>query len=297
MNRKSTTVASAVLGVATIAALPAGAFAAHQSAAAAAITRATKQLQKQANGRAIVFGTLTATGTNSATVNTPHNGSITVTLAPKARLVGRSQAAATQGYKSGEQVLVSGVYHNGFVGSNVAYDSAAFPIPVISRVAGTVSTSSAQSVTVAQPGGKSTEFLVNSVTRYFVNGAAAKTAPALTANEKIIVLGQEQTDGSFLARIVAVGALQGKKQAAVRSAGTITAVAADNASFTLILKSGKTATVTVSAATKFRVKGLPVTAAPTLVANDQVVVQGARSTSTSGAVTIAAKLINVTASA
>lgn len=292
MSRLQTTVAGAVLG-AVIVALPTGALAARPNAAGTAIATVTKQLQKQVSGRAIAFGTLTATGTNSATITTPSNNSLTVPLAPKARFVAHSAAAAAQGYKTGDQVVVNGVYHNGFLGIAVVYDTVPFATPFATRVAGKVTTSSAQSLTVTTAANKSVTVQFGAQTRYFTSGKGSTTAPTYTANEKVTILAQQKTDGSFLARIVATGTLQVATKATVRAAGTISALTAGNASFTLTLKNGKSVTVTIAPTTRFRVNGKAATTAPTLTANEQVVAWGIRSTDAAGNITIAAKLINV----
>lgn len=291
MTRVKTAAASALLGAALVGALPAaGAFAARPSAASTALTNVTKQLQKQANAHAIVFGTLTAIGANSATVSTPKGGSLTVNLIAKVRTTPRNQAAAAAGYKTGDQVLILGAYRNGFTGSVIQYDTAAFPTPVFTRLNGKVSTSSSQSLTVGLASNQTSQVQLGTTTRFFLNGKASATAPTFTANEKVVVLAQEQTDGSLMARIVAEGTLTPAK-AAVRVAGTITSVASDNASFVLTLANGKTATVTTGTATKYRVNGAAVTTAPAFTPNEKVVVQGTRTVAGS-AITIAAKLIN-----
>jgi hypothetical protein len=297
MTRMKIAATGGVLAAAILGTLPAGVFAAKQSAAATAITRLTKQLQHQADGRAIAFGTLTSTGTNSVTISTPGQSSLTIPLVAKAKVTARTQAAAAAGYKTGDQVLVNGTYRNGFVGRSVVYDTAAFPVPGVERIAGKVSASSAQSLTVTLANSSSAQVQLGTATRYFNNGVPASAAPTFTSGERVTVLAQEQTDGSLLARIVAAGTLNAPAKAAVRVAGTITAVAADNGSFTLTLASGKTATVTISTATKFLVNGKAPATTPALTASEKVVVAGTRSTDAAGNVTIAATVINIKSAA
>src|SRR5947209_54281 len=106
MTRMKIAATGGILAAAVLGTLPTGVFAARQSAAVTAITRLTTQLQKQANGRAIAFGTLTGAGTTSITISTPTQTSLTVALAAKAKVTARTQTAATAGYKAGDQVLV-----------------------------------------------------------------------------------------------------------------------------------------------------------------------------------------------
>jgi hypothetical protein len=286
-----------LLAAAALATLPTGVFAAKPSAATNAITRLTAQLQKAAAGRAIAFGTLQTAGTNSITITTVGNTSLTVNLVAKAKVTARTQAAAAAGYKAGDQVLVYGAYRNGFTGTNVVYDTAAFPVPGAARVAGKVATSSAQSLTVTLANNTSTQVQLGATTRYYVNGAASATAPTFTTGERVTVLAQQQTDGSLAARIVAAGSLTAPAKTTVSVAGKIGTVAADNTSFTLVLANGKSATVTISAATKFAVAGKLATTPPALAPNAQVVVAGTRSTDAAGNITIAATRINIRATA
>src|SRR5690348_4966998 len=117
MTRMKIAATGGILAAAVLGTLPTGVIAARQSAAVTAITRLTTQLQKQASGRAIAFGTLTGTGTNSITLGIPGNTSLTVALVAKAKVTARTQTAAAAGYKTGDQVLVYGRYRNGFVGT------------------------------------------------------------------------------------------------------------------------------------------------------------------------------------
>ena len=149
------------------------------------------------------YGTLTTISANSITVATPGNTSLTATLDPQATYTARSQAAAVAGLKSGNHVALRGRSVNGVVTVRaVDFDATAFAAAIL-RYTGTVSSSTANSLTITA-GGQTVTVQLNADTQYVVNGSLTSTRPTFAANQRVRVEAAQMTNGNLVARIVSV---------------------------------------------------------------------------------------------
>ncbi len=139
------------------------------------------------------YGTLTTISANS----------ITATLDPQATYTARSQAAAVAGLKSGNHVALRGRSVNGVVTVRaVDFDTTAFAAAIL-RYTGTVSSSTANSLTITA-GGQTVTVQLNADTQYVVNGSLTSTRPTFAANQRVRVEAAQMTNGNLVARIVSV---------------------------------------------------------------------------------------------
>jgi glucose/arabinose dehydrogenase len=190
MSRRITVLGSSLACAIVLSAGASGVFAAKAQAKAKA---------KAASPALVAYGTLSAISATSATVTTPANTTLTITLDPGAVYVARSQGAATGGLHAGEQVAVRGRSVNGNVtASSVAYNTTAFSIGA-AELAGKVASTASGSITLTRANGQNATVTVNTTTKYFVNGKRVATAPALAPGQRIVVAAKRMTDGAFVA--------------------------------------------------------------------------------------------------
>jgi hypothetical protein len=211
MSRFTTLLGTSVACAALAVAIPGGVLAAKGgNGAAKHAARAALQAPKPKRGNAagnVAFGTLSGLSSTSATITTPGNTPVTVTIAAGTRFVANSFAAATAGLKNGEQVVASVAFNNGVTRArSIIYDTAAFNLPGQIRVTGTISSTGSGSFVLKLASGQTLTVTTNAQTRYVVGGKLATAAPALSANQTVQVLGQLRTDGTFVARAVGVAA-------------------------------------------------------------------------------------------
>jgi hypothetical protein len=153
------------------------------------------------SGGLIAFGTLGALTGTGATITTPGNTSVSVTLPATGAFTARSLAAATAGLKTGDQVAVRGTSVNGTnTASGLEYDTTAFVAATI-RYTGTVSAATATSLTVTTTGGSSVTVQLDPSTRY---GAAGAAAPTFASGQQVQVLAAQYTDGRLVAQQVRI---------------------------------------------------------------------------------------------
>lgn len=179
-----------------------------------ALARAACRLSrsgKKTLRRPLLFGTLSTLSATSAVITAPPvsgsttGASHTATLAKNTVYTARSQAAAIAGIKTGDAVAVYGYYSNGAVARSIVYDTAPFALAGVRLVSGKLAsapTSGAFTLTLAS--GKSITIQTSSATIYVVKGKRATTAPALAAGQAARALVQEMTNGTYVARIVAI---------------------------------------------------------------------------------------------
>ena len=136
------------------------------------------------------------------------------------------------------------------------------------RIHGVVKSLAGSSLTITLKNGTTATVTLNGSTVYYVNGAKAAARPTFTTNERVHVLAQKQSDGSYVALAVAVG--HGAKHARNGGlvAGTVKSFAAG--SLTILRKDGSTVTVTLNGQTKYVVNGA-VAAAPPAFSNGEAV--------------------------
>jgi hypothetical protein len=150
----------------------------------------------------IGYGTLSTLSASSVTITTPSNASLTATLDAQATYTAHSQAAATAGLKSGDQVALRGSSVNGATTARgLDYDTKPFAAASV-RYTGTVSSSSASSLTLTTSGGQSVTVQLTNSTTYVVNGTKASSKPTFAANQQVRVSATLMTDGSLVARSV-----------------------------------------------------------------------------------------------
>jgi len=265
MNRVRTAVISSIACAAVLAALPGGVLAAKHKPAKQKPAQTTTGTTgtKTTNGKNVLYGTLQSISSTSATVSGAAAG--TMTLGANTRFVAHSYAAAAAGIKVNQQVAILG--RNG-TAAVVEYDTKAFAVGA-TVIQGTLSLSGT-TLTVTPAGGTAVTVTTNSQTRYVVNGATTTTAPSLPANTSGRVQVVRYTDGTSVARVVAVGAAAPSTRArTVVLWGTVAAASAGETSLTVTTPSGSV-TVGVTSSTKFRVNGQAVAAAPAFAANQQV---------------------------
>jgi hypothetical protein len=207
MSRFTMTAGAAIAAAALLSTGATGVFAAKGTAAhAAKAAKGGKGVATRVGAGMVAYGTLTTLNAGSAVVATPSNGSLTVTLAAGATYTARSQAAATAGLKTGDQVALRGTSVNGAVTARaVIYDTTPFAIGA-AALTGTVASSTPTSLSVTTAAGKSVTVQLTGTTRYRVGGKAAASAPTFTANERVQVVAQLLTDGTVVARVVATKA-------------------------------------------------------------------------------------------
>lgn len=233
----------------------------------------TKATQAGRVGRNVVLGTLTSFNETSATITTPSGTTATVALAAGTRYVAHRQAAAIAGLKTGEQVAVSTVTKGTTTQAAVLeFDTAPFGVSV--RFAGTASSSTSTSLTVAIAGGGTVTVQLNGSTTYRVNGTKATSLPATVQNQPVVVDAQAMTNGGIVARTVAIGQSAARSQRVIVR-GTIASFT--NTSLSITVQQGAAPVVVqLATTTRYIVKGTAATSAPAFAANQQVVVLATR---------------------
>lgn len=153
-------------------------------------------------GGLVGYGTLSSISATSITIATPGGSSLTATLGANATYTARSQGAATGGLVTGDQIALHGSSVNGAATANsVDYDTAVFAAATV-RYTGTVSSSSATSLTLSTASGQSVTVQLNSSTAYAVNGTKSTTAPTFTPGQQVRVQAAQMTDGTLVAKSV-----------------------------------------------------------------------------------------------
>jgi hypothetical protein len=225
MSRFAKLIGAAAAAVAVVGAGASGVLAARGPAHAAA------------GGQALVgYGTLSSLTATGATIATPNNGSLTVTLNTGARYTAHSQAAATAGLKPGVQVAVYGTSINGTAAAGrLDYDTIAFPAAVF-QYTGTVTSASSTSLSLTTASGQSVTVQITSATRYGSGLAASGATPTFTANQQVRVAAAQYTDGSLVAQTIGLPS-SGRSSAAATStsaapAATVTPTATSTATGT-----------------------------------------------------------------
>jgi hypothetical protein len=280
MKRYSTLAAGALASLALVTGMSVSAFAANGLASNWA---AAAQQTKSRAGGAIVFGTVVSTSSTGATIKTPSNGNVAISVTSNTHFKAHSTAATMAGYKTGDQVYAVGRYINGFTASNVQYDVAPFAVPLPVQYKGTFSSAGTSSLTIALKNGQSITIPTGSTTRFTINGQKSTSMPSIPSGLTLTVQAQTLTDGTLRAKNV-VGGTTPKR---TRVAGTIASVG--QGSFVLTRNNGQTVTVTTATSTQFRVKGQNQATAPALAAGQKVAVTGIRLADG----TIAAQVVNL----
>lgn len=192
MSRVKTIVGTALVGTALLAGSVSAAFA-HGGGGG---------FGGRGGGGLVGYGTLSTISATSVTIATPNNGSLTATLDSQATYTAHSQGAATAGLKSGMQVALRGSSINGTVTARgLDYDTTPFAAASV-RYTGTVSSSSASSLTLTTASGQSVTVQLTSSTTYVVNGTKASSKPTFAANQQVRVSATLMTDGSLVARSI-----------------------------------------------------------------------------------------------
>jgi hypothetical protein len=182
--------AVAVLAVAGLVALvPAGAFASSHSTVT---TGTVAALNLDTHNNLVSFA-----------VTTPAATSVTVGVNAKTKYIPMSAAAKTAGFVAGDAVWASGGVGKHQYASSVKYDVAPFAIPYAKRTFNgkydaTLSTPPTP-IVIDVKGGKHLSFATTAATKYRLNGKKVAAQPTFKAGERMIVYGQEFTDGSWQA--------------------------------------------------------------------------------------------------
>jgi hypothetical protein len=197
MSRLKTIIGPSIAGVALLAAGVSGVLAARgpgHGAGGAGL----------GGGALVGYGTLSAISATGATIATPNNSNLTVTFTSQATYTAHSQGAATAGLKSGQQVAVYGTSVNGTVtAGRLDYDTTPFVAGTV-RYTGTVSSSSASSLSLTTSSGQTITVQLTSTTRYGIGKASSTTAPTFSANQQVRVTAAQYTDGSLVAQVVTI---------------------------------------------------------------------------------------------
>jgi preprotein translocase subunit YajC len=251
VNRFKTLSLTLLASGALLAALPAGTYAAKgvKSGAHAAKASVTR-----------IHGKVATVGTNTFTVTGKGGTTVTVTFtgSTKFRYNGQVVSAAPT-IVAGEGVIVAGTRNpDGSINAR--------RIGVINRtgLAGTISGIGTNTLTITTKSGASVTVSVTSRTHFIVNGQRSATAPAFTIGEAARVAALKNADGSLTAAVVAVG----KNPNLVTFAGTIARVGAGT--LTIITRSGLTATVTLTSATRYVVNKARSAAPPAFTQGERV---------------------------
>lgn len=140
----------------------------------------------------------------------------------------------------------------------------------IVRVSGTLvnPTAGAPALTITTKSGTGVTVQLSNATVYVVNGTKSTTAPAFTNGEVVHVVAVKQSDGSLVARTVAVGTAP--KANLVRITGTLSNPTAGATSLTITPKSGATVTVQLDSKTVYIVNGQKAQAAPAFTNGEAV---------------------------
>lgn len=144
------------------------------------------------------------------------------------------------------------------------------------RIAGTVKSFANGVLTVQLKNNTSVDVSVNGSTVYYVNGAKAAAAPVFTSSERVEVIAQKQSNGSYVALRIAVGHEAKRAHAGASIAGTVDS--STSTSLKILLANNTTVTVQLNGQTKYVVNGAIAAARPTLTKGEAVRVKAQKQT-------------------